>query len=166
MRRSSGFTLLEVLVALTVTGLALGGLFSVIAGSKRLAWRAEASLAHSMQVRSLINFAQLNDERGEVFINLANKDLKLVTGEEFEVPDRKTMATVPDLRGFHIDDENGETLASGSYWIQQEVATQGADGTINTTQPFDLPDAPPSPPVIRGQGNGGAPAGFGAGPRQ
>ena len=37
MRRSSGFTLLEVMVAMTITGLALGSLFSVIAGNKRLA---------------------------------------------------------------------------------------------------------------------------------
>ena len=165
MRRSSGFTLLEVLVALTLTGLALGGLFGVIAGSKRLAWRAEASLAHSMQVRSLINFAQLNDERGEVFINFENDDLDLVTGEEFEVPDRKTMATAPDLRGFHVDDENGETIASGSYWIQQDVPTQGADAPGAATTIFGA-----SPVQQRAQpgqpGTGAPPAGFGPTVRQ
>ena len=47
--RARGFTLLEVMVALTITGLALGGLFGVIAGSKRLAWRAEQALVHASQ---------------------------------------------------------------------------------------------------------------------
>ena len=67
-----GFTLLEVMVALTITGMALGGLFGVIAGNKRLAWSSEASLVETMQARSMINFAQLNDERGDIFINLEN----------------------------------------------------------------------------------------------
>ncbi|MES2603671.1 MAG: prepilin-type N-terminal cleavage/methylation domain-containing protein [Pseudomonadota bacterium] len=153
MQRSSGFTLLEVMVALTLTGLALGGLFGIIGGNKRLAWRAETALLHSMQVRSLINFAQLNDEQGEVFINFENNELDLTTGEEFEVPDRKTMATAPDLRGYHITDENGETVASGSYWIIQQVATQGADTppSLQPISPFQG-DAPPGPRVERGTG--------------
>jgi prepilin-type N-terminal cleavage/methylation domain-containing protein len=165
MRRSSGFTLLEVLVALTLAGLALGGLFSIIAGNKRLAWRAEGALVHSMQVRSLINFAQLNDEQGEVFVNFKNNDLDLVTGEEFDTPERKTMATAPDLRGYHIKDENGETIASGSYWIMQQLPTQSSDGAVNTAQPF----APTTPAAPRGQSaprNDPAPGDFGIGPRQ
>ncbi|MFT5321665.1 MAG: prepilin-type N-terminal cleavage/methylation domain-containing protein, partial [Pseudohongiellaceae bacterium] len=46
-----GFTLLEVLVAMTITGMALGGLFGVIAGNKRLAWSSEESLVETMQAR-------------------------------------------------------------------------------------------------------------------
>ncbi|MEK9648766.1 MAG: type II secretion system protein, partial [Gammaproteobacteria bacterium] len=58
--RQGGFTLLEVMVALTITGMALGSLFGIIAGNKRLAWRSEESLVKTMQARSLINFSQLN----------------------------------------------------------------------------------------------------------
>lgn len=152
MQRSSGFTLLEVMVALTLTGLALGGLFGIIGGNKRLAWRAETALMHSMQVRSLINFAQLNDEQGEVFINFENNELDLTTGEEFEVPARKTMATAPDLRGYHITDENGETVASGSYWVMQELPTQGAGSTPTAGISAFQADAPNGPRVERNTG--------------
>lgn len=120
-RHEQGFTLLEVMVALTITGLALGGLFGVIAGSKRLAWRAEQTLVHSSQVRSLINFSQLNNEQGEVFISFENDDLTLVTGTELQAPERQTAATNEELRGYEITDENGEVVASGTYWMFPEL---------------------------------------------
>src|SRR5688572_22632789 len=91
--KARGFTLLEVMVALTITGLALGGLFSVVAGSKRLAFRSERALLESMQVRSLINFTQLNNQRGEIIIDFENTELDLEDDLELEVPERKTMGT-------------------------------------------------------------------------
>jgi len=84
--KAHGFTLLEVMVALTITALALGALFSVIGGNKRLAWRAEDVLVQSMQVRSMINVAQLNDEQGEVLLGEQQREFKLVSGEEIERP--------------------------------------------------------------------------------
>ena len=113
-----GFTLLEVLVALTITGLALGGLFGVIAGNKRLAWRAEAELLKSTQIRSLINFSQLNDERGEISVDFENDDLLLATDLEVEVPERRTAGSQQALRGYEVLDENGEPVATGTYWVE------------------------------------------------
>jgi len=121
MRRSSGFTLLEVMVAMTITALALGSLFSVIAGNKRLAWRAEAALLHAIEVRSLINSAQLNDTQGEVFTESRKDKLQLVTDEKLQDPERKTQATNAELRSFHIKDEHGAELVSGSYWIHLQL---------------------------------------------
>src|SRR5688500_19407599 len=95
---ATGFTLLEVLVAMTITGLALGGLFGVVAGNKRLAWRSEQALLESMQVRSLINFTQLNNERGELIVDFENTELQLEDGIELEVPERKSMGTTQALR--------------------------------------------------------------------
>src|SRR5687768_6338757 len=112
-----GFTLLEVLVALTITGMALGGLFGVVAGNKRLAWSSEQALLDSMQVRSLINFTQLNDERGEITIDFENTALQLADELEFDVPDRKTMGTTLALRGYEIRDENDEIVTRGSHWV-------------------------------------------------
>ncbi len=114
---SRGFTLLEVLVALTITGLALGGLFGVVAGNKRLAWRSEQALLESMQVRSLINFTQLDNERGEIIIDFENTELQLVDEIAFEVPQRKTMGTTQALRGYEIRDDNDEIIAIGSHWV-------------------------------------------------
>jgi prepilin-type N-terminal cleavage/methylation domain-containing protein len=114
---AAGFTLLEVLVALTITGLALGGLFGVVAGNKRLAWNAEQALLESMQVRSLINFTQLNNQQGEIIIDFENTTLQLEDGLELAAPARKTMGTTQALRAYEIRDANDEVVASGSYWV-------------------------------------------------
>ena len=116
-----GFTLLEVLVAMTITGMALGGLFGVIAGNKRLAWSSEASLVETMQARSLVNFSQLNDEMGEVYIDFENENLFIDSGYELEVPERKTQASSLALRQYEVIDEYGELITTGTYWVELEL---------------------------------------------
>jgi prepilin-type N-terminal cleavage/methylation domain-containing protein len=118
---TTGFTLLEVLVAMTITGLALGGLFGVVAGNKRLAWRSEQALLESMQVSSLINFTQLNNERGELIVDFENTELQLEDGIELEVPERKSMGTTQALRAYEIRDADDEVIASGSYWVIRDL---------------------------------------------
>lgn len=120
-KKTAGFTLLEVLVALTITGMALGALFGVIAGNKRLAWRSEEALVKTMQVRSLINYSQLNDELGEVEVDFENDNLTILTGNEIEAPERKTQASVMALREYEVTDEFGELVTTGSYWIELEL---------------------------------------------
>ena len=117
-----GFTLLEVMVALTITGMALGGLFGVIAGNKRLAWNSEASLVDTMQARSMINYAQLNDERGDVFIDFDNNDLVIISGYELEPPERKTQASRLALRQYEVIDDDNVLIALGTYWVELDLA--------------------------------------------
>ncbi len=117
-----GFTLLEVLVALTISGLALGGLFAVIAGNKRLAWNSEDVLLHATQARSLINLAQLDDTRGELPPALDLPDLELEAGLELDTPERKTQASALALRGFEVRAANGERVASGTYWVELDLS--------------------------------------------
>lgn len=121
MRSERGFTLLEVMIALTITGLALGGLFGIIAGNKRLAWRAEDALVQSMQVRSLINFAQLNDTRGEIVVPLSVADLQIYDNLPVAIPDRRTQSSPQSLRAFEVLDQNGEVLASGTYRVELDL---------------------------------------------
>ena len=123
MRRAKakGFTLLEVMVAMTITGLALGALLSVVAGSKRLAFSAQEALSHSIAVRSMINTAQLHDERGEVVVDLSNRDLQLFDNQELPSPERKTQATPQTLRGYQVL-EDGEVLLEGTYWVELDLA--------------------------------------------
>ncbi len=121
VKKTCGFTLLEVLVALTITGMALGGLFSVIAGNKRLAWESEASLEHTMQARSLINFSQLDDEQGDLFLVLENDDLIIENDIELDPPERKTQAMTRALKAYEVFDEFGEVITSGTYWVELEL---------------------------------------------
>jgi hypothetical protein len=108
------------MVALTITGLALGALLGVVAGNKRLAFTAQRTLAHSIAVRSLINTAQLHDERGEPVMDLGNRGLRLLDNLELEVPERKTQAATQALRGFSVE-EDGEVLVSGIYWVELDL---------------------------------------------
>lgn len=116
--RPKGFTLLEVMVALTITGMALGGLFGVIAGNKRLAWRSEEALVKTMQARGMINFSQLNDERGEVSLDFENDSVEIFTGFDVEPPERKTQASLLTLRQYEILDATGEPVSTGTYWVK------------------------------------------------
>ena len=52
VRSAGGFTLLEVIVALAITGFVLGGLFSLVGSSKQLTWRSQASLTRATQIRA------------------------------------------------------------------------------------------------------------------
>lgn len=120
MMRSKGFTLLEVMVAMTIAGLTLGALFNVIGGNKRLAFGARQALVHSTQVRSLINSAQLHDERGEVVLDLSNRELQLLDGNALERPERQTEPTTQALRGYSVE-QDGEVLVSGIYWVELDL---------------------------------------------
>ena len=65
-RQQRGFTLIEVIVALTITGFLLGGLFALVGGSKQLSWRAEDVLVRATQQRTAWNFALLDNEYAEL----------------------------------------------------------------------------------------------------
>jgi|WetSurMetagenome_2_1015567.scaffolds.fasta_scaffold20258_2 prepilin-type N-terminal cleavage/methylation domain-containing protein len=57
--KQHGFTILEVLLALAITALALGGIMSLSAGSKRLAFKAEESLNEILFLRAALNIGAL-----------------------------------------------------------------------------------------------------------
>lgn len=113
-----GFTLLEVLVAMTITGFALGALLSVIGGNKRLAWRSEDALVEAGRVRVEINLAQLQDTPGEVPREAAPRDLRTDSDLLLEAPERKTQAMSFALRGYEVRDGSGEVLSHSVYWLQ------------------------------------------------
>jgi prepilin-type N-terminal cleavage/methylation domain-containing protein len=119
-RRNSayGFTLLEVLVAMTITGFALGALLSVVGGNKRLAWRSEDALVEASRVRVEINLAQLQDTPGEVPREEPPRDLRTDSDQLLEIPERKTQAMSFALRGYDVRDASGEVLSHGVYWLQ------------------------------------------------
>lgn len=121
LRRQAGFTLLEVMVALTITGFALGGLFAVIAGSKGLAFRSEAVMSRSMAIRNLINYSQLNDEQGEVDLEFVTLDYELDLDKELEAPERKTRESFYGLKSYDLLDEDGELILLGTYWVKYDL---------------------------------------------
>ncbi|MEX2131912.1 MAG: prepilin-type N-terminal cleavage/methylation domain-containing protein [Pseudohongiellaceae bacterium] len=117
-----GFTLLEVIVALTITGFVLGGLFTLLGSSKQLSWRSEDSLLRAVKLRAMINFAMLEDEFSEVEPILENDRYGSSAGEIIEAPERKTQAIVFTLQEFEIIDQETETSIPGTRWLRLELA--------------------------------------------
>ena len=117
----SGFTLLEVIVALAITGLVLGGLFSVVGGSKQLGWRSEESLLRATRLRAAINFALLENEYRNVELILEDESFQIVPKDILEDPERKTQPSIFTLQGFEIVDDDRDEVIAGSRWVQLDL---------------------------------------------
>lgn len=119
--RAGGFTLLEVIVALAITGFVLGSLFSLVGGSKQLTWRSQDSLMRATELRAVTNFALLQDEFSNVEPILEMDHYTIISGEELEVPERKTQPTVYALQSYEIFNEETEQSVPGSRWIRLDL---------------------------------------------
>ena len=118
LNSQSGFTLLEVIVAMAITGFVLGGLFSLLGGSKQLSWRSEDSLQRAAKIRAITNFALLQNEYRDVELILEDGSYDILGLEVLEVPERKTQASVFTLQAFEITNEERDEFITGNRWIQ------------------------------------------------
>ncbi|MBT5720312.1 MAG: type II secretion system protein [Gammaproteobacteria bacterium] len=120
-RRHSGFTLLEVIVALTITGFVLGSLFSLVGGSKQLSWRSEQSLVQATRLRAAINFSLLEDEFSEVEKILQDDSYQIRALDLLEDPVRKTEASIYGFQAYEIINRERDEVIEGSRWIQFDL---------------------------------------------
>lgn len=116
-----GFTLLEVIVALTITGMVLGGLFTLATGSKQLAYRSFASLSDALEARAAINFALLQDEYGEVEEILQANELEIRAQDYLEDVPRKTEPITFVLQPYEVVNEQSDEVISGTRWARLEL---------------------------------------------
>lgn len=121
VRSAGGFTLLEVIVALAITGFVLGGLFSLVGGSKQLTWRSQESLTRATQIRAAINFALLQNEFAEVVEILEQDAYRVRPGEVLEAPERKTQPTMHQLQAYEIVNSDRDEVIDGVRWIQLDL---------------------------------------------
>ena len=117
----SGFTLLEVIVALAITGFVLGGLFSLVGGSKQLGWRSAESLLRATRLRAATNFALLENEYRSVELILEDDTLQIVPKDILEKPERKTQPSIFTLQAFEIVDDDRDEVITGSRWVQLDL---------------------------------------------
>lgn len=117
----TGFTLLEVIVALTITGFVLGGLFSLVGGSKQLSWRSEASLIESTRLRAAINFALLENEYSVVEEILQDDSYQIRSLDLLEDPERKTEPTVHAFQAYEVINRERDEVIAGSRWVQLDL---------------------------------------------
>lgn len=121
-RQQRGFTLLEVVVALTITGMVLGSLFALAGGSKQLAFRSAQSLGIAIEARAAINFALLQDEYREVEeIMEGDERFSIRANEYLEAVPRKTAPTYFKLQSYEVIDEDTDESISGTRWVKLEL---------------------------------------------
>ena len=117
----SGFTLLEVIVALAITGFVLGSLFSLVGGSKQLSWRSEESLLRATEARAATNFALLENEYDDVEPILQDDSYQIQALELLELSERKTQASLFTLQAFEIVNAERDESIKGSRWVKLEL---------------------------------------------
>ena len=113
--------MLEVIVALAITGFILGSLFTLVAGSKQVTWRAEDSLLRATRIRAATNFALLQNEIDEVEEILVSDDYRIEAIERIEPPVRKTQPQIMALQSYQIVNDDREEQYTASRWIQLYV---------------------------------------------
>jgi prepilin-type N-terminal cleavage/methylation domain-containing protein len=122
-RPQAGFTLLEVILALTICAIALVGLFGVIAGSKQLSFRAQRVLEESNELWAAVTSTLLVDETGELLVPDEDSDYAIdLIADELEPPERKTDSTTEALYEYEIEDPDGNLVSRGTYWVTLEEA--------------------------------------------
>ncbi|MEQ8408700.1 MAG: type II secretion system protein [Gammaproteobacteria bacterium] len=121
IRNHKGFTLLEVIVSLAITGFILGSLFTLVAGSKQLSWRAGDNLERARQIRAAANFALLQNEFNTVEEILEHDMFAVEAGEILEKPERKTQATPNGLQQYEILNTETDETYRGVRWVEFQV---------------------------------------------
>ena len=118
VKKQDGFTLLEVIVALAITGFILGGLFSLLGSSKQLSWRSEENLLRAARVRAATNFALLQNEFRDVEEILKDDGYEIRSLELLDDPIRKTEPLLWALQRYQITDDSRDEQFFGSRWVR------------------------------------------------
>lgn len=121
--KQGGFTLLEVMVALTITSLVLGSIFTLAAGSKRLAVSTQESVRDSAVFRASINLALL-DNRFRAFQlpqDMEDGDYQIEAGERPEDPIRRTEPLRDLLEFYEITGPDPGSPLIGTRWIRLDL---------------------------------------------
>ena len=124
-KNQQGFTLIEVIVALTITGFLLGSLFSLVGGSKQLSWRSEEALVRAIQQRAAWNFALLDNAYADLEAILDDDYYEVRELHDIEAPDRQTQSLQYTLRALELVSEDGDVEAVATRWIRLQPGAGG-----------------------------------------
>ncbi|MDO8906996.1 MAG: prepilin-type N-terminal cleavage/methylation domain-containing protein [Pseudohongiella sp.] len=115
-QQQSGFTLLEVMIALTITAMVLGTLFALAAGSKQLAFRTQISLHQSTAVRAAVNFALLDNEFRDIEAAINDNRYRIDGLDTLADSERRTSPMYDLLQAYEIEDARTGDVIQGVRW--------------------------------------------------
>ena len=109
--RNKGFTLLEVMVAITLTALVLGNLLALQSQSSKLSFKAQKSLSKVLQQRAYLNAAWLSDRQNDHFLDeFSDSGFSLDKKSALKKPKEQGKATKVSLESFTLVDKNDQVL--------------------------------------------------------
>lgn len=109
--RPQGFTLLEVLVSITLTALVLGNLFALQSQSKRLSFKAQKHLSKTINNRAYLNASWISDKALDSYMDeLSDLDLSVGNKKRLTKPANKVSPKQYYLESFDIVDKNNEPI--------------------------------------------------------
>ena len=105
----TGFTLLEVLVAITLTGLVMGSLFSLQSQSSKLGFRSMQAIDKIVNQRAALNLAWINTDMIDTLDYNVDNQKELPAPEVLE---GKINSKTLSLESFDLLDANGNVVHS------------------------------------------------------
>ncbi len=111
---NKGFTLLEVLIAVTLTAMVLGSLLALQSQSKRLAFRAEAALQKVINQRAYLNAAWLDSRPVSLYMDefQSHEVYSADNKKALKKPDTQSKPLTFYLESFDIVDQQGDIIIS------------------------------------------------------
>lgn len=112
--KQSGFTLLEVLISITLTALVLGNLFALQSQSKRLNFKAQTNLQKNINQRAYLNAVWINNLQLDSYMDELSQLTKysVDNSKALKKPEAQSKPVNFSLESFDIVNQNNEVILS------------------------------------------------------
>lgn len=112
--KNQGFTLLEVLISITLTALVLGNLFALQSQSKRLSFKAQSNLQKNINQRAYLNAAWISNRQLDSYMEELSRSAHYSVDKRVEVkkPETQTKPLKFALESFDIVNQHDEVILS------------------------------------------------------
>ena len=122
--KQKGFTLLEVLIAITLTALVLGNLFALQSQSKRLSFKAQTNLHKNINQRAFLNAAWISDRPSDTYLDELSQqsDYSVDKPVALKKPDLETQPLNFSLESFAVVNQQQEMIFTSVRFIASDVA--------------------------------------------
>ncbi|MCU7834265.1 MAG: prepilin-type N-terminal cleavage/methylation domain-containing protein [gamma proteobacterium symbiont of Taylorina sp.] len=113
IRKNPGFTLLEVMVSITLTALVLGNLFALQSQSKQLSFKAQTNLARTINQRFYLNAAWISNHELDTYMDeLSELEYTVDNKQTLIKPEKQSKALKYSLESFDIINAQKEVILS------------------------------------------------------